>query len=38
MRAIALEPKTPDAYTLLGNIDFAKGSLEKAKADLRTAN
>jgi tetratricopeptide (TPR) repeat protein len=36
-RAIALDPGTSDAYTLLANIDFAKGSVGKAKADLRTA-
>jgi Tfp pilus assembly protein PilF len=35
--AIALDPTTPDAFTLLANIDFAKGSVEKGKADLRTA-
>jgi tetratricopeptide (TPR) repeat protein len=36
-RALALDPKTPDAYTLLANIDFARGSTEEGKANLRTA-
>jgi Tfp pilus assembly protein PilF len=36
-QAIALDPRTPDAYTLLANVDFAKGSIENAKSDLRTA-
>jgi tetratricopeptide (TPR) repeat protein len=36
-RAIALDPRTTDAYTLLANIDFAKGAIEQAKRDLRTA-
>jgi tetratricopeptide (TPR) repeat protein len=36
-RAIAIDPNTPEAYTMLANIDYAKGSVEKAKIDLRTA-
>jgi tetratricopeptide (TPR) repeat protein len=36
-QAMALDPKTPDAYTLLANIDLAKGLVEKAKVDLHTA-
>jgi tetratricopeptide (TPR) repeat protein len=35
--ALAIDPKTPDAFTLLANIDFAKGAADKAKADLRKA-
>ena len=34
-RALNLDPKTPDAYTLLANIAFAKGSLEEAKSHLK---
>ena len=34
-RALNLDPKTPDAYTLLANIAFAKGSLEEAKSYLK---
>jgi cellulose synthase operon protein C len=36
-RAITLDPKTPDAYTLLADIDLAKGAVEKAKMDFRAA-
>ncbi len=36
-QALTLDPRTPDAYTLLANIDFAKGSVEKAKMNLRAA-
>jgi tetratricopeptide (TPR) repeat protein len=36
-KALALDPRIPDAYTLLANIDFARGATEKAKADLRSA-
>ena len=36
-QAMALDPKLPEAYTLLADIDLAKGQAEKAKADLRTA-
>jgi len=36
-RAIALDRKTPNAFSLLANIDYARGSIEKAKANLRTA-
>ena len=36
-QALALNPKTPQAYTLLANIDFARGSVERGKGDLRTA-
>ena len=36
-RAIALDRRTPNAYSLLANIDYSKGSVEKAKTDLRTA-
>jgi tetratricopeptide (TPR) repeat protein len=32
-----LDPKTPDAYTLLANIALAKGQTEEAKSDLRNA-
>jgi Tfp pilus assembly protein PilF len=35
--ALNLDPKTPDAYTLLANIALARGSVEEAKADFRTA-
>ena len=35
--AIARDPKTPDAYTLLANIHLARGAVEEAKADLRAA-
>jgi tetratricopeptide (TPR) repeat protein len=35
--AMKLDSKTPDAYTLLANIEFAQGRNEEAKADLRTA-
>ena len=36
-RALELDSKTPDAYSLLGNIDLARGSVEKAKTDLEKA-
>ena len=36
-QALALDPKTPDAYTLLANIHLARGAVEDAKADLRAA-
>ena len=36
-QALALDPKTPDAYTVLANIHLARGSVEEAKADLRAA-
>jgi tetratricopeptide (TPR) repeat protein len=36
-QALALDPKMPNAYTLLANIDFARGDVEKGKADSRTA-
>lgn len=36
-QALALDPKTPDAYTLLANIHLARGGNEEAKADLRSA-
>ena len=35
--AIALDPKVPDAYTMLANIDFARGSTESAKRNLLAA-
>jgi tetratricopeptide (TPR) repeat protein len=35
--ALALDPKIPDAYTVLANIDFAHGQVEKGKADFRAA-
>jgi tetratricopeptide (TPR) repeat protein len=36
-KALSLAPTTPDAYTLLANIDLARGHTEKAEADLRHA-
>ena len=36
-QALALDPKTPDAYTLLANIHLARGAVEEAKADFRAA-
>jgi tetratricopeptide (TPR) repeat protein len=36
-QAITLDPKTPDAYSLLANIDFTRGAVEEGKADLRSA-
>jgi len=36
-QALILDPKTPDAYTLLASIDVAMGLIEKAKANLRMA-
>jgi tetratricopeptide (TPR) repeat protein len=36
-RAMVLDPKTSEAYAMLANVDFARGSAEKAKAHLRTA-
>ncbi|MEO7143486.1 MAG: tetratricopeptide repeat protein, partial [Bryobacteraceae bacterium] len=35
--AIRLDPKTRDAFTLLADIDYARGLADKAKSDLRTA-
>lgn len=35
-RALELDPGTPDAYTLLADIDFSKGATERAKSDLRS--
>jgi Tfp pilus assembly protein PilF len=36
-KALALDPSTPGAYTLLANIDLARGENGKAEADLRSA-
>ena len=36
-QALSLDPKTPDAQTLLANIHLARGATEEAKADLRAA-
>jgi Tfp pilus assembly protein PilF len=36
-QAIALDPRTPDAHTLLASIDLAKGLVEQAKTELRMA-
>jgi tetratricopeptide (TPR) repeat protein len=36
-QALALDPKIPNAYTLLANIDFARGETAKGKADFRAA-
>ena len=36
-QALTLDSRTPDAYTLLANIHFARGAVEEAKADLRSA-
>jgi Tfp pilus assembly protein PilF len=36
-QALQLDPQTRDAYTLLANIAFARGSAEEAKQHLRTA-
>ena len=36
-KALALDPGTPDAYTLLANIDLARGATGKAELDLRSA-
>jgi tetratricopeptide (TPR) repeat protein len=36
-KALALDPGTPDAYTLLANIDLARGATGKAESDLRNA-
>jgi tetratricopeptide (TPR) repeat protein len=35
--AISLDARTPDAYALLANIDFANGKPENAKSELRAA-
>ena len=35
--ALRLDPKTPDAYTLLANIALARGQADEAKSDLRSA-
>jgi tetratricopeptide (TPR) repeat protein len=36
-QTLALNPSTPDAWTLLANIDVARGDNGKAEADLRNA-
>ncbi len=36
-KALALDPGTPDAYTLLANIDLARGATGKAESDFRSA-
>ena len=36
-QALAIDPKTPDAYSMLANIEFARGATENAKAHLRSA-
>jgi tetratricopeptide (TPR) repeat protein len=36
-KAMELDPRTPDEYSLLANIDLARGSIDKAEADLRKA-
>ncbi|MFI5386818.1 MAG: tetratricopeptide repeat protein [Fimbriimonadales bacterium] len=36
-RALALDAKTPGAYTVLAEINFAKGSADKAELNLRAA-
>lgn len=36
-RALALDPGTPDAYSLLANIDLARGATGKAESDFRSA-
>jgi tetratricopeptide (TPR) repeat protein len=36
-RAIAIGPKMSEAYAMLANIDFVRGSGEQARANLRTA-
>ena len=36
-QALLLDPKTPDAYSLLSSIELARGFVEKAKAHLRMA-
>ena len=36
-QAIKLDPRTTDAYTLLGQIHLARGSEEQAKSDFRNA-
>jgi tetratricopeptide (TPR) repeat protein len=36
-QAIALDPKTPQAYSLLGNIHLARGAVDSAKQDFRQA-
>lgn len=37
VQALALDPKVPDAYTLLANIDFAKGAAGSARTHLLAA-
>src|SRR5581483_3066065 len=37
LRALSLDPKTPDAYTLLANINLSRGAVTEAKANLRAA-
>ena len=36
-RALTLDPNTPDAYTVLADIHFARGATADAKSDLRAA-
>jgi tetratricopeptide (TPR) repeat protein len=36
-QALALDPKAKDAYTLLANIDLARGAMEQAKTHFRAA-
>jgi tetratricopeptide (TPR) repeat protein len=36
-QAMALDPKTPQVYSLLGNIHLARGAVEQAKQDFRHA-
>jgi tetratricopeptide (TPR) repeat protein len=36
-QALALDPKAKDAYTLLANIDLARGAIEQAKTHFRAA-
>ena len=36
-QALALDPATPEAYSLLANIDLARGAVDAAKQDFRKA-
>ena len=36
-KALTLDPGTPDAYTLMANIDLARGATGKAESDFRSA-
>jgi tetratricopeptide (TPR) repeat protein len=36
-QAMTLDPKTPEIWTLMADVDFARGRNENAKADLRNA-